>query len=329
MTRVMLVLGWVLAIVAAGIAGGASYIAVEKSRALTALQAKFDSLTTEKTATETRLNEKISTLEKTQETLKTASATDTNKDLMSAANAWKNALTAGKTDGNDPQKTDMPFAGMFKGEKGKEMAKMGASMAVNMQYGDLFNQLQLSPETEQRVKDLITSNMSDQISKSMDAMGNKSSLQDMHKSAKESEAQLRAELSKLLTPEQLALYDQYQQEMPERMLGQSVDMQLSMFASGLSAEDRTQARQVIVEEMINAGGATDSTGIPANGNMQDHLQKQQAALQRARDRLAETMDADKVAQVDRFVNQLNQIMNMSASMFTNNQSQGNTTNKTP
>ena len=327
MTRVMLVLGWGLAIVAAGIAGAASYVAVTKSRELTQMQEQLAALSNRIAAADVKV-EQLTKLEKEREATKAASTSAPNVDMKSAMEALKTALTPGK-EGGETGKSEAPFAGMFSGEKGKEVAKMGASMAVNMQYADLFSQLQLTPEVEQRVKDIISASMSEQMTMGMDAMGGKASMGDLHKRAEDSKAKLRADLSKVLTSDQMAAYDQYQQEMPERMMSQSIDMQLSMFAGSLSSEDRTQARQVIVEEMLAAGGGTDSTGIPANGNMQEHLQKQQAALQRARDRLAETFDADKIAQVDRFVAQLNQIMDMSAAMFAGKQPQGNTTNKTP
>ena len=227
-------------------------------------------------------------------------------------------LMGGKKEDKAEEESGNPMAAManmFKGEHGKEMAKQSASMAVNMQYAELFSSLHLPADVEQQVRDIISESMAGQISSGMEAMQGGGPAEDFKKKHDEAQAKVRADLAKILSPEEMATYDEYETALPKHSLSQSYDMQLGMMAPGMSAESRTRARDVLVEEMLPSIEGQMKGEIPKGDEFATIMAAQKDALGRARERLAQEFDEAQMGQVDRFVQQMQQTMEMSSRMM--------------
>jgi len=208
---------------------------------------------------------------------------------------------------------------MFEGESGEQIARM----TVNMYYGDLFQELKLPQETEQQVRDIIAKYAAEQIRQGMGALKEGSAPEDMKGIEQEIEERLRDELSHILTAEEMAVWDEYQDTIEERVLDQTYEMQLSMFAGGLTPENREIVKQTIIDEML----ATDAdvTQYPAGtSDIQAAFDIQRAAYERARQRLLDVLSEDQLVHFDQFVETQHQMVEMAIQMMggLQNQTQG-------
>jgi len=233
-------------------------------------------------------------------------ATDQGKALLD--------MFASMTDKDQPgepgQAMTNAVSRMFEGEGGEQIARM----TVNMYYGDFFQELNLPQGTEQQVRDIITKYAAEQITQGMDALKKGSMPEDMEGIEEEIEGRLRDELSRILTAEEMAIWEEYQDTMQERVLDQTYEMQLSMFAGGLTPENREIVKQTIIDEML----ATDAdvTQYPAGtGDIQAAFDIQRAAYERARERLLDVLDEDQLTLFDQFIETQQQMLEMALQMM--------------
>lgn len=204
------------------------------------------------------------------------------------------------------------LAKMFEGESGEKMAEYGAGMAVNMAYDDLLKGWNLPAEKEQQVRDAFKSYLSEQIKASMAAAregGDKKTLKQIEDEGK---ARLRQQLATILTPEELAQWEEYEGTIDEHMLEKQYDMQLGMFAPGLSAENREIVRDTMVEEFLARKETAENMTDVAQG-----IDLQMDVFQQARERLAEggQLDEAQLAELDKFITAMNAQMEMARGLF--------------
>lgn len=305
------VVGWVLAVVFA--VGAVCLFAYEQNVAAQlaeakaqaeGLQAQLDGLKgtiAAKDAAITGLEDKIASLEKAGAAPGVDGLTANGADV---AEAIKKMMGGGGEDGE----SDGPlgaFGGMFEGESGKAVA----SMSVNMAYGDLFTELGLPADIEEKVRDILSSNIAGQMSEGMKGLNDGVSPAELKKMEDEAEANMRTDLSAILNEEEMAIFDEYQATVDERMLGQGLDMQLGMFASGLTGENRALVRDVMVDEFLalDTGMRDGSVSFDAESGP---MGIQQQALAKARERLAQELDEEQLAHVDRYIQQMQQMAEM-------------------
>jgi hypothetical protein len=215
-----------------------------------------------------------------------------------AAAADADAAEAGK-----PAENTNPMANMmkmFEGEQGKKLAETSANAAMSMQYGDLFTELALPPETEQKVRDVIRDFMVRGMLAGAEFMKGGANPESAKKLENDLEAEMRTELAKVLTSEGMAIFDEYEEGSQERMLRKSFEMQLGMFAPSLNEENRNMVLDVMVEEMMaleeDPGGLAAMTAPNAIASQLD-------ALSRARERLSAVLEEQQLTQVDAFIQQ--------------------------
>ncbi|MCX5769122.1 MAG: hypothetical protein NTZ09_02435 [Candidatus Hydrogenedentes bacterium] len=189
---------------------------------------------------------------------------------------------------------------MFEGEQGKKFAEASANAAMTMQYGDLFTELALPPETEQKVRGIIRDYMVRAMQASAEFMKSDATPESAKKFEDDFEAQMRTELSKVLTNEGMAIFDEYEAGAPERMLRKSFEMQMGMFAPGLTEENRTMVIDVMVEEMMALKQEPGSLATMADPNA---IGAQLDALERSRQRLSTVLEEQQMTQVDGFIQQ--------------------------
>ncbi|HOZ45533.1 MAG TPA: hypothetical protein PLO37_11670 [Candidatus Hydrogenedentes bacterium] len=189
------------------------------------------------------------------------------------------------------------IAKMYSGEQGKKLADYGAQMSLNMSYGDFFAQMQFPPDIENQVRAILAERLSDQITESMRQMDGSSSGKTMKEMKEESKNRLREELSTVLTAEELVQWEAYEATMDSHVLSRSYEMQLGMFAPGLSPENKELAAQVIADETLAARDAVDMSDLAST------LASQEQVYARVREVLASQLGENEYAQVDRFLTQ--------------------------
>lgn len=232
------------------------------------------------------------------------------------------ALSGGGEEGEGTEEGQNPLAQMFSGEDGKKLADYAARMSMDMAFGDFFDELSLPADTESQVRDILAAHMSEQISKGMEAMQSGLDKEKLEQMKEDAEERLREELSRVLNREEMAVYDEYADTMDERMLAQNYDMQLNMYASGMTQENRTLVRDVLVDEMLAIGEERDQDmgmgmGMGMDGDIQAAFNMQLEAFERARETLAGELDDEQLAYFDRFVAAQEQAFEMAAALFGN------------
>ncbi len=205
------------------------------------------------------------------------------------------------------------LAAMFEGPQGEQMMDMGAKFATNMQYDPFVNGLQIPSEQKQQVRDILTKYNSEMMRKSMGVLQGKSDFAAVAADTGALKEQMRAELKTALGTDGLAEFDAYQEEMPERMLNQLMDMQLGMFAGGLTAENRTMVRDVLVQELLP--GQPDPSAPTSPDQLGTVSETQRAAFERALQRLQPTLPPDQYSEVEGFVRQQQDMMEMVTNMM--------------
>lgn len=199
---------------------------------------------------------------------------------------------------------------MYEGEQGKKFAQVSANAAVNMYYGDLFEQLDLPPEAEQRVREILANHLAEQIQTGAQMMARTTTPAERKQYDEDMKTALRNDLAEVLNDTGLGIYDAYQEGFQERVMRQSYDMQLGMFAPGLAQENREVVVDVLVEELRSSAEAGESPFMnqPEPGDQLD-------ALERSRMRLSTVLDDEQMKEVDRFIGQQRAALEMFQDMM--------------
>ncbi|MBX3176114.1 MAG: hypothetical protein KF886_02015 [Candidatus Hydrogenedentes bacterium] len=260
---IVLAAGWVLAIVL----GGALFMQVLANRDLTgqiaaaeanrnALEARLANLEHEHAELRRNLS---ATGEAAPAHMGAATESVEVPKGFDPAALLKNMLGGDKTETSKPkgEKPENPFAAMFEGEQGEAMIESMLPMQVDMQYSALFQDLNLPAERRAALRDALLEHARAGMAAGMSMMRGEGMPDG---SAMPSEESLRAAIAEVLTPEELAQFDAYQEELPERMLRQQFDMQMNMFAGDLPEDIRATAVDIMVENLLEAG----QTGMDMN-----------------------------------------------------------------
>jgi hypothetical protein len=179
----------------------------------------------------------------------------------------------------------------------------------------LLDDLNLPADVDAQVRDILAAHMSAEMERGMAAMegGKMPSGADTRTAADAARVELRNQVAQVLTPEELAKWDEYQEDLPRHMLEQSVDMQLNMFASSMDDDTRQVIRDTLVEEMLASQEELQATETPLE--IGDQFERQSVAYANAREILANTLTEEQYQQADRFLTQQEQMVAASMEMF--------------
>ena len=224
----------------------------------TELESQVQELKNSQTAVKAKSDEmelKLDEANKAVASLKTAAARASESGAQSqGAAAFKElakAMGANKEQGSDGDSPLKGIADMFKGENGKALTKMSASMQMGMMYDPLFKELSLSPDAEAKARDILSKNLESQMQAGLKLLsGDKVDAESVAKQEQDATKKMRDELGKVLSSDELAKYDQYQEEMPRHTLEQSYDIGLGMLGGSLKTESRELIKQTLVEETL-------------------------------------------------------------------------------
>lgn len=193
------------------------------------------------------------------------------------------------------------LARMFEGPQGEAMAESAASMMLNMQFNDLFAGWNLPREAEEQVRDIFKRYMKEQVQRGMRFLKEKPERAVVKADMDALDAQMREELAQVLTPEQMAEFEAYEEGIPARMLEQSYDMQLRMFGAGLTDENREFVKQVLVEEML--AYQPDPRDVPDPEQMREFFTHQDEVYDRVLEQVSAQLDEEQFHIVERFIEQ--------------------------
>lgn len=247
------------------------------------------------------------------------------------------SLLKSKSGEASDEKTKSPFVSvmdqMMKGDTLKSFAGMGAEMAVASEYGGLFKDLQLTPEREQQLREILSRHARSQMEEMFDSVGKgfsvekllngemandpemKRKVEAISKRRDEIEAARRNELASVLSADELAMYDDYEEHKTERLQEERYKEELGRFASGLTPEGQSRAIEVLIEESSISDMKKDDNKAFSRENLDSFADQQMAGINRARERLAQELDADQLAAFDRFVEQQQRENEMMRSMM--------------
>jgi hypothetical protein len=220
------------------------------------------------------------------------------------------AIAAEMPDDNEPKAAENPMAALFKGKKGKEFAMASASSAVNMQYGAFFSETGLAPEKEELVREILNRTFRDMIDLKFESIEGEE-LGPMMSALEEQQA---LDLQQVLSEEEYAEWEAYEETKQERMLRQSYDMQFGMMAGKIEQGTRELIVDVVVEEMVN-GGAMDKPGGEDAEEMTAAFDRASTAYSNARERLVDTLTDQELAALDRFIEQQESVLEMMRQMM--------------
>ena len=97
-------------------------------------------------------------------------------------------------------------------------------------------------------------------------------------------------------------------------MDQAVEMQHGMFARGLSDETKLLVRETLVEELLTSQ-PSDLTTTPSTLQAHRVMEGQDAAYDRALERLAAQVTVEEYDVIEGFVQQQQQMMNMFGTMM--------------
>lgn len=182
---------------------------------------------------------------------------------------------------------------------GGDFARHAAEMSVDMMYGPFINDFDISAELREQLRDALVESASgamDGMSASLGAGG----WEEMAAAGEALRGDLLARVGEILGPEGLAAFETYEQELPRRMMEQSIDMQLQFMGIGMAEDTRTLLRDALVDELVAV--------MPAPGDDVDAIsdamfEDQGAAYARVMEQFREILSAEDFIGVERFLRQ--------------------------
>lgn len=183
-------------------------------------------------------------LEKQVEKFATVTSALRSNEVRQASNltAWAQQMGASRRNGTNLDAGE--GGGLFGKEMGdmlgkmmkdpamREMMREQQKAAINMMYGALFKEMNLSPEEKEKLKAILTDSQMKNIENAGGLFGGQQegASEDIQKLAAESKKQTEAEIRALLGDARFAQYEDYQKNMNERM-------QLDQFKTRLASEN--------------------------------------------------------------------------------------------
>jgi hypothetical protein len=139
---------------------------------------------------------------------------------------------------------------MMKDPAMREMMREQQKVAINMMYGGLFKEMNLSPEEKDKFKAILTDAQLKNIENAGEIFGDKKdgALDDMQKLSADSKKQTEADLKTLLGNERFAQYEDYQKNIGERMQLDQFKTKLQGENLALQDQQSAQLLQIMKEE---------------------------------------------------------------------------------
>lgn len=193
--------------------------------------AQFASVTTSLRTNESALRSNANAL---AERIKTAGAADAEGDGKGAV--WGDMI--GK---------------MMKDPAMREMMREQQKAMVNMMYGGLFKELNLSPEEKDKFKELLTESQMGKVAAAQGVLGgtqDEATTAAAKKAVADAKKQADADIKALLGEQRYAQYEDYQKNVGERMQLDQLKNQLAGENVPLRDEQNAQLLKIMKEEKL-------------------------------------------------------------------------------
>ncbi len=188
-------------------------------------------------------------------------------------------------------------------QRQKREKKEGAqayAFYIDKAYGNLFNELELSRDVEATARELFYDALVQRKTVAGSALESGDwTAREVKEQSDEITEQLRADLSTVLSDDEMAQWEEYEANRDWLALEQAFDGKLAAISPGLTEENRQVAREVIVEEHILSQDAFYQSDTPYTKSSLTSLQAETA--QYARERLAGFLPEDQYTEVDRLL----------------------------
>lgn len=198
---------------------------------------------------------------------------------------------------------------MFRGEQGKSMREFSAKMSVGMQYDSFLDLLGLDDERRGEVRQILEEYMMENLESAAEVVAG--DFGALEKQEEEAKARMRGRLKAVLGADGLAAFDEYEEELPARMMEQALDIQLRMMGGGIAEESLARIKEVMMEEIPLQPTTPDFNPDSMAGTFLE----QQEGYERALARLAGELPEPEYRAVERFVRQQGQMMEMVEQMI--------------
>lgn len=197
-------------------------------------------------------------------------------------------------------------------EEDSASAELSAIMQVESEYATFFSVVPLEPTVAEKVRDVLKEvALNESRVNHAELPQDEEGFADIEAHKKHVLEALRGKLSALLNKEQLAAWEQYEADKPRLMMEQLYDVDLAMYAPGLSTQSRELAKKVFAEEMLreqeNAWAIRVSDVEAALSDPKEWVDPEGPAMQRALERLKAQLDEEQLAHVAKFVEQQNRL----------------------
>ena len=174
-----------------------------------------------------------------------------------------------------------------------EMVEIGSRQVVASKYAHLLHQLNLDAETFLYAGDIIRLAYTDMSMQGLEFLAGQQPemLNDADYARWMSE-----ELRHVLSPRDLAVFDEYHASLPGGMLGQQMEMELASFRSELTEQSRNSIRDVLVAEMRSGSWLASYDGEDPGALME-------GLYRRAGATLVNYLDSEQLAIYNRYTEQ--------------------------
>jgi len=192
---------------------------------------------------------------------------------------------------------------MMKDPNMKEFLRAQQKVALKKMYGPMVADLKLPPEQQQKLNDLLLDQQMQTIERSQDMF--KEDGIDFKKAAesgKDAEKENEAAIQDLLGPEKFAEFQDYKKTMAERMQLSEFKEQMQESGTPLRDDQTKQMLTVLKEEReryppafdSTSAGAKDYASVFAEGQIERHLEWQEALNQRVQERMAPILTPEQL-----------------------------------
>ncbi len=195
-----------------------------------------------------------------------------------------------------------PFASLISRLVSEDTPEAVARAAVNMRYGEFIRSLDLDENRRAEVEDAFIQGTRAQIERASSSLF--AGEEDEEKPEDADVDVLLEHLAQVLTPEELERFDASQSDLRETNVRRNFQVQLRIFAAGLTPENKERVLNVLVEETLKAIDEA-GTAPPGSLDLKGLLDTQKTVYPRALERLRNDLDDEQYAVFERFVdNQL-------------------------
>jgi hypothetical protein len=156
---------------------------------------------------------------------------------------------------------------MMKDPNMRDMMREQQKAVINMMYGGLFKDLNLTPEQKEKFKALLTDSQMRTIESAQGVFGGGEqnvAVADLSKQMADAKKQTDADIKGLLGDERFAVYEDYQKSIGERMQLDQFKNQVAAESMPLREDQTAQLMQIMKEEKAAVPPAipTDQTQLP-------------------------------------------------------------------